>query len=159
MIVAALLHQGEQVLFVKQQGPDDPAPTWALPGGRVEGGELLDEALRREVRQETGIEIQDAGRLLYIVQVDRTVDSSQTICFVFDVRQWQGSLQVADPDQFILQAHFLPVPEVIQKLAELPWREMSEPILAHLKGESGPGTTWIYREQVAGHASLVRRIG
>jgi len=42
-IVAALIRRDDgAILLVRQQRLDDPAPTWALPGGVVEAGELLD---------------------------------------------------------------------------------------------------------------------
>jgi ADP-ribose pyrophosphatase YjhB (NUDIX family) len=39
--------------------------SWSLPGGKVEPGETLAEALVREMREETGVEV-EAGRLLYV---------------------------------------------------------------------------------------------
>ena len=38
LIGAAVIRRGGAVLFVRQRGRDDPAPTWSLPGGRVGPG-------------------------------------------------------------------------------------------------------------------------
>jgi 8-oxo-dGTP diphosphatase len=40
---------------------------WSIPGGRVEAGETLSEALRREVHEETGIEV-EAGELIGVAE-------------------------------------------------------------------------------------------
>ena len=53
-ISTAIVRRGTDVLMVLQRGPDDREPYWALPGGVVETGELANEALVREVREETG---------------------------------------------------------------------------------------------------------
>jgi 8-oxo-dGTP diphosphatase len=35
---------------------------WSLPGGLVETGELLEDAVRREILEETGLSVQPVGR-------------------------------------------------------------------------------------------------
>lgn len=54
------------VLVTRNRTPGDRRPDWHIfPGGGQEPGETLDVALVREVREETGIEVQP-GRLLWV---------------------------------------------------------------------------------------------
>ncbi len=57
--VYATIEAGERLLMVKKaRGPYTGA--WDLPGGAVEWGESWEDALRREVREETGLTLEDA---------------------------------------------------------------------------------------------------
>jgi ADP-ribose pyrophosphatase YjhB (NUDIX family) len=47
--------RGDQVLLVKASRTDDGDALWWLPGGGVDFGETLEEALRREFIEETGL--------------------------------------------------------------------------------------------------------
>lgn len=50
---AVLLHDGKLVLVLRRNAPFKGK--YALPGGFVEFGEALEDAVRREVREETGL--------------------------------------------------------------------------------------------------------
>jgi 8-oxo-dGTP diphosphatase len=54
--VGALIVDAERILLV-ERGREPLKGYWSLPGGAVETGERLEFAVRREVREETGLEV------------------------------------------------------------------------------------------------------
>jgi ADP-ribose pyrophosphatase YjhB (NUDIX family) len=52
--VSAILRWQGRILLLRQEKPGKEY--WLLPGGGVDGGESLIEALRRELREELGVE-------------------------------------------------------------------------------------------------------
>jgi len=64
--VGVVVRREETVLLVRRAHPPR-AGEWSIPGGLVRLGELVEEAARREVREETGLEL---GPLELVAVVD-----------------------------------------------------------------------------------------
>lgn len=56
LAVDCIIEIGGRVVVVRRL---NPPPGWALPGGFVDYGETVEEAVRREMREETGLELED----------------------------------------------------------------------------------------------------
>ena len=67
LIVVAVLTDDEGRVLLCRMAPDRGVfpGQWALPGGGVEPGERIEAALRREVREELGIEVERAKPILF----------------------------------------------------------------------------------------------
>ncbi|HEX2057760.1 MAG TPA: NUDIX hydrolase [Actinomycetota bacterium] len=55
--VGAIVVRDEKLLMIRR-AKEPGAGLWSLPGGRVEHGEYLADALRREIAEETGLEVE-----------------------------------------------------------------------------------------------------
>ncbi|KAA0779481.1 MULTISPECIES: NUDIX hydrolase [Bacillus cereus group] len=78
--VTGILIEDEQVLLVKQKVANR---NWSLPGGRVENGETLEEAMIREMREETGLEVK-IKKLLYVCDKPDASPSLLHITFLLE---------------------------------------------------------------------------
>ena len=68
--VGAIIFFGEKVLLVKR-GKEPGYGKWSIPGGAVELGETLKEGLLREVKEETGLEVEIGGMVEVLDWVSR----------------------------------------------------------------------------------------
>src|SRR5438128_12614681 len=85
--VYAIIFAAGRVLLALRRDID----WWNLPGGGMEAGETVDEALRREVREETGLEVE----LEQLVGV-YSKPQKQEVVLAFRCRVTGGTLQATE---------------------------------------------------------------
>ncbi|KAM9823204.1 8-oxo-dGDP phosphatase NUDT18 [Syngnathus typhle] len=98
IVCAVIFNDTEEILMV-QEAKQDCYKKWYLPAGRVEVGESLQEALRREVKEEAGFECRPITLLLIQEQ------GPQWIRFIFLAEITGGSIKtLLSADRDSLQA-------------------------------------------------------
>lgn len=64
VVKGIVLYQGKMLLLRRSLQDDIDPGIWETVGGKIEFGETMQEALRREIREETGLPV-EVGGLLY----------------------------------------------------------------------------------------------
>jgi len=59
VVAAAIIQQEEKFLLTRRKPESDLGGLWEFPGGKKEPGETLKDCLRREVKEELGVEISE----------------------------------------------------------------------------------------------------
>jgi len=126
---AILLDSQGRVLLVGNDWQGHGRVRYTLPGGVVERGESTLDALVREVKEETGLEITGITHLAYAVHVEDRRRNDRAISFAFLAR-YQGLLNPRDPDGFIVEARFFPASEV-RTIVPIP--PLRDPLVAYLE--------------------------
>jgi ADP-ribose pyrophosphatase YjhB (NUDIX family) len=79
--VGALIFADAAILLV-ERGREPLKGWWSLPGGVVEVGEKLEEAIRREVLEETGLIVETAGVFEIFERIMRDSDGKPEYHYV-----------------------------------------------------------------------------
>ena len=124
-VVAAVLFKPDgSYLLAQRPAGKAYAGYWEFPGGKVEPGESLDEAIRREIREELDIEVISAHPWLTRTHV---YEHASVRLHFMRVREWRGTPQGLDGQQFSFQvpghetvAPMLPANGPILKAVALP---------------------------------------
>lgn len=108
--VGAVVWRGEDVLLIRRaRAPFEGQ--WSIPGGKVEFGETLEDALMREVREETGVEIALTG----LIGVYQSIEAQTHFVMVDWCADWiSGEPHAADD---ALEAGFVPFDEALERIA------------------------------------------
>ena len=72
----------ERVILLAERAGQPLKGYWSLPGGLVETGELLEEAVRREVLEETGLRVQTTQQFEIFERITRDAQGRVEYHFV-----------------------------------------------------------------------------
>ena len=103
--VGALVWRDDEILLVRRGKPPREGQ-WSIPGGRIEFGELMRYAAAREVREETGCEVEIA-HLCDVV--DSVEEGIHAVLVDFNAR-WVSGEPVAGDDA--AEARFVKFDEI-----------------------------------------------
>ena len=91
--VGVLIDSQDRFLLTSRPAGKPYAGYWEFPGGKVEAGETIEEALARELHEELGIAITDAQR--WQIEVVDYPHALVRLHFC-KVRQWSGEFQMRE---------------------------------------------------------------
>ena len=145
VVSALIMTSNDDVLLIKQLKPDRPDTkffdcieddfVWVFPGGKMEEGETREEALAREVQEETGLIVQQPFEYISRCQYTNPSENWRCDIHLYVVRHWTGEIDVQDPCNRVVSAQFYPKLEAITQIDTIPWLCMREPLGEYLKGD------------------------
>ena len=110
--ITGILIENNEILLVQQKLSDKR--NWSLPGGRLERGETLSQGLIREMKEETGLDV-EIVRMLYLCDV---AASSNTILHItFLIKRIGGEIELPSnefDENPIHDVKFVPISELVQ---------------------------------------------
>lgn len=109
-VTGILIHNGS--LLVLEQNVDNER-SWSLPGGGLEQGETIEQALVRELREETGLDV-SVGDLLYICDHIKTERHVVHLTFLIHSRSNKiGKTIPGLEENEIKNVEFMPIDKLV----------------------------------------------
>lgn len=103
MVSALIYDDNENILIVKNIKGD--SFYWSLPGGAVEGEETLEQAIIREVKEETGFNVVVTG-LSSVREMFFEERGHHALIITFHAKIIDGEININDPDNDIVEVRW-----------------------------------------------------
>ena len=113
--VGAVVFKGREVLVIRRAKPPFMG-RWSIPGGGLHHGERLEDAARREVREETGVAIRVGGLIGVFEAVpgaDPEID--RHVVMIDYWAEWEAGEPVAGDDA--AAAEFVPLDDALSRVS------------------------------------------
>jgi len=87
-----------KILLVQQARPKHAHEKWSVPGGKINQGESFDEAVKREVKEEIGLNV-DSLKFLGIIHEN----PEKTVKHIFLVKLKPGKIKICEEELLATQ--------------------------------------------------------
>lgn len=92
-----LTNDQNEVLLLRRQNTGYKDGELGLPAGHVDGGEDLLTAMRREAKEEVGIELKDDLQLIHVMH--RNCGDHERVDYFFTANRWNGEVINTEPEK------------------------------------------------------------
>lgn len=96
--VGVLISADQSLLIQCRREGTDCAGQWEFPGGKLEPGESPETALKRELKEELGIEI--AG-LSFLSELNHDYEHAHVSLHTYLIHQWSGEAKGVEGQQIV----------------------------------------------------------
>lgn len=118
-VASGIIIDNDQIVFVQNRRRNGSLD-WSTPGGVVDPGEQVLEALQREVVEETALTAQGWSPLLYSVEVNFVERELSLRAEVFVATGYDGTLHIDDPDNVVVDGRWVDHPQALTLLDHSP---------------------------------------
>lgn len=119
----ALIDADGRVLIARRPANKEMAGLWEFPGGKVDDGERLEQTLIRELKEELGIEVQEAC-LAPLTFASHTYPQFQLLMPLWICRRWEGEPKAMEGQELAWVN--------VRRLRDYPMPPADEPLIPHL---------------------------
>ena len=126
-VEGAVVKDGRYLMIVRGEQESHAPGVLTFPGGKVEHAEsvdnVLEETIRREIREEVGVEIHD--EVVYVESKAFVADDGEPVIdVVFLCRHRSGEPAIGDPGE-VAAIHWMTLDEILEHPKTLPWTRQS----------------------------------
>lgn len=103
-VIKTINEKGESSIFATQRGYGEFKGGWEFPGGKIEGGETPQEALKREIKEELDAEIA-VGELIDTIEYDYPEFHLSMDCFWCEIVRGELVLKEHEDARWLTKEH------------------------------------------------------
>ncbi|MBD1432321.1 (deoxy)nucleoside triphosphate pyrophosphohydrolase [Sphingobacterium sp. DN00404] len=120
-VTCAIIEHNNKILICQRSASMKLPLKWEFPGGKIEGEESKEECLKREIKEELGLEIEVGSTLTH---VEHHYPEFSLYLYPFICRWTGGSLAIAEHAQAIWVPH--------DDLRYYDWAEADMPVVKEI---------------------------